>query len=155
MKYYKISAGSKISNYIAVPNISVEESKSINGINKRIESPEGRVFLNFYENPLPIISNKLKLIVEAYSQDIIGTPLALTNTDLRISNLYWILSLNQVDCKKGSNKIAIDYENIKGNKIFAVKKGLRTHVIVDYDIVELLLRNEIFDVDFEEIIIGE
>jgi len=137
-----------------VPSISIEEASGSHGIVKHIEDPTNKILLNFYENTSPIVSDKLKVALKPYIPEVIGIPVHLAHITLKFGAIYWILNLEPVSCKTGGSKMCFESDDIKEKKLFKVKLGLRNYVIVDFDIAELILRNSITDILFEEVIVA-
>ena len=170
MKYYKLSQyNGNMSNIITIPNISEDELGVSQITTKQIDNPKDKEFLNFYENPHPIVSQKLKSALEMYVPAAMEVPMPLTNPSLKLVIMYWFLNLdyaeNQgiVSSAKISNtksdaneasKISIKIDGIGERKIFKTKIGIKDHIIADLDVVEIILRNSIVDIQFTEIAIA-
>jgi len=165
-----------MSNIVTIPNINESELTTAQGIVRQIDDPKDKEYLNFYERPYPIISDKLKGIIEPYLPKSIGLPMSLANADLKLVIIYWLLDLDVVEnqgvksaakgsrtenqdsentgLKSGFNtipKIILKISDIAGKKLFKMKIGLKEYVIADLDILEIILRSSISDIGFEEI----
>jgi len=171
LKYLRVSVNRRLNNVIWVPKISEEEVRNSNGMVKQVELVRNGVFLNFYEKPFAIVSDKMKKAIAKQCPDAIGQPLGLANMNNRFETLYWFLDLETVLGKATGSEIRFNESDIAGHKpdagedtghesnaeertkakIFKVRTGMMDHVIVDYDLAEIVLRNLITDVEFEEV----
>jgi hypothetical protein len=133
-----------------IPKIDEEELSCGYGIVKQIKENENSVFLNFYEHPFPVVSDKLRKIIQIYELSSIGQILALANIDTEFIAIYWVLNLSTVNCKKG-NSIVLNKEDIKNKKIFKVKLGTMDYTIVNFDLAEYMLRELNVDIELEEV----
>lgn len=151
LKYYKISQYEKMSNFIKIPSITTEEAETAYGLVKHVENPKNNILLNFYTSPLPIVSDKLKGVLEPYLPEVIGIPLTLASMSFDIGKVFWLLKLDSIPCEQTGARIHFNLDDIDDKKIFKTKTGQREHVIVDFDIVELILRSSIVDFEFSEV----
>ena len=154
MKYYKVSQYDGSENKIVyVPNIDKSELDNANGIVRQIDDPKIKEYLNFYEKPYPIISDKLKNILRQYLPHSIGIPLSLANPSLKLVVIYWLLSLELVENQgyESNRRLIVNCNDIGNRKMFKTRTGRRDHVIVDFDIAELILRSSVSDIQINEI----
>ncbi len=154
LKYYKISQ-CKETNNVVIPKIAKEEIKEQSGLVCQINESKNSVFLNFYEEPIPFVSDRLKNTIITHQPDAIRMPLALANMNTQFNLLYWILKLCNVNCAVVNSKILLDPIEVNGRKIFKVKTGLREYVIVDFDLAEAMLRDFNVDIEFDEVLVNE
>jgi hypothetical protein len=150
LKYYKLSQCKDTSNVLQIPQIDKEALNCGYGLVKQIKENENSVFLNFYENPFPIVSDQLRKTIQLHELDAIGQPLALANMETKFLLVYWILNLSTVCCKNG-NSIILNKEDIKNKNIFKVKLGTIDYVIINFDLAEEILRALNVDIELEEV----
>ena len=155
MRYFRMIQSRDTTNVVSIPAIKSDELHTGHGLVSQIELDENSVFLNFYESPLPIISNKLKDAIMPLQSDVIGQPLALANMDTAFETLYWVLNLKEIACQMENSAIILNRRSIGRQKLFKVMSGMRYYVIADLDILECALRASVSDMDFEEVIIHE
>ena len=155
MKYFKISQYGS-GSIVTIPDITEDElSNAYRVIARQIDDPKDKEFLNFYEKPYPAISRKLKNALRPYLPEVIGIPVSLTNRPLELIVIYWLLNLGLVENQgigtSGELVMKLDDINNSSKKLFKTRIGLREYVIADFDVVEVILRNSIKDIQFTEI----
>jgi len=153
LKYFKISQHEITSNIVTIPDILESELTAARGLVRQIDDPKDKEYLNFYENPYPIISHRFKNAIRPCLPEALGIPMSLANRFINLVVIFWILEMELVE-NQGIDENAgliIKHDDIADRKLFKTKTGLRDHVIADFDIIELLLRNSITDIGFTEI----
>lgn len=152
MKYYKITQCRDPVNILSIPPIKPEELEDGFGLVRQIQEKYDSVFLHFYENPYPIVSNRLKEVIDAHQPSAIWQPLALANINTKFLLLYWLLNLEPVSGKLQNKTLILNREEIGDKKIFKVKTGLMEYTIVRLDLAEHMLFIHNIDINIEEVI---
>jgi hypothetical protein len=150
LKYYKLSQCKHETNVIHVPNIDVKELENSLGFVRQIKESENSIFLNYYEKPIPIVSDKLKKTIQLHQPDAIRQPLALANMHTKFFLQYWALNLSTIDYRN-EKSIVLKKEDIENKKIFKVKLGATEHVIINLDLAESMLLTLNVDIELEEV----
>jgi len=151
-RYFRITQYPKNNaNIITIPYISNKEKNEQTGIVRQVDAGKFGMFLNFYERPVPLVSDTLKRYIEPLQPEAIGKPLGLAsnNEDMR---LFWLLNLPVIDSVTVNRTTLPDITDISNKKIFAVLSGMRRHVYVDMDMLEAMLRGVHVDFGFSELL---
>ncbi len=116
---------------------------------------------NFYsdliDTPIFIISDKLKELFSAYTDELIYKCVTLTDYYEKKQEVYWLALMEEVQCisnetkfrKDGMiEKLILDKEKIRDKKIFRIANIKENIVVVDFDISESILRRNIDGIEF-------
>lgn len=152
MRYYKISQCGDTDNVVYITGLNVAELEGKAGAVCRVKHSEKSVFLNFYEKPVPIVSDNMRKTIGTYQPGAIGAPMALIDMDRQFSALYWLLTLENIPCGFENSKIILDARSIEGRKIFKVRSGIMDYVIADFDLAEAIRRDLNVDIVLEEVL---
>ena len=151
-RYFRITQYPKNNaNIVTIPFITQKEKNEHTGIVKQINIKKFGIFLNYYENPAPLVSNSLKNYIEALQPEAIGKPVGLADPNLKDMYLYWFLNLPVVDGITDNKTTLPDLARINGRKIFSICTGMRRQVYADMDMLEAMLRGGHVDFEFSEI----
>lgn len=109
------------------------------------------VYIDFIENPVPLVSDKLKELLGKYEERIFLKPVLLADIKHLRQDVYWLLVPDSMDClssksefnKNGTVKrIVIDENKIRFRKVFKIKGILENLIILRLDVAESLLRRD-------------
>lgn len=171
MNYYIISQDKRIDNFVNPMGISkiitkeMLEEENLYKINEapvsiNIEENEKSEYMDFIESPYPIVSDKLKVLLKKYDENIFFKPVVFNNIKKMKQTLYWIIVPETLDClstKSEFNKddtikrLVIDDKKAFPYKIFKVN-GLRENfIIITLDVVESILRRDFQGIKFEKL----
>ena len=161
-------------DYYKVDGFSLEEiqeegnEKEIVGMVSFNGSKEDLPDFIFYRNDL-LVSNELKKVIEMYSDYLNFTLVMFNNIQEKEQKEYYKvevpliygLSENSTYYKDNTvDKMIIKHEKVKDYPIFRLKEIERTkfsskHIFVNLDIVESILRRNLWGMIFEEIIVED
>ncbi len=117
-----------------------------------IKEKSSAVYPDFIENPVPLVSDKLKEILGKYEEKIFFKPVLLADIKRSRQDVYWLMVPDGIDClspesefnKNGTIKrMVIDEKKIRYRKVFKVKGILESLIVVRLDAAESILRREL------------
>ena len=109
------------------------------------------VYVDFIENPVPLVSDRLKDILSKYEERIFFKPVLLADIKNTRQDVYWLLVPDSIEClsdksefnKNGTVKnLVLDENKVRFRKVFKVKGILENLIIIRLDVAESLLRRE-------------
>lgn len=166
MEYYRLAQDERIINYAYPLNITRRELKNQIAAAVKDENAvlqfyvEQLYYLDWLGDPLYMLSDKFKQIIEKYQADLVWKPAVLANTQTMSQKLYWMLLADEVDClstrsewnKNGTlKKMVLDEQKIGERKIFKVQGSLTHEVIVDLDVAECILKFNLAGIQLHKI----
>ena len=126
-----------------------------------VKSSEYNQFIDILENPLLLVSEDMRKIMEKYNRNIIFKRLALIDRERQIQKIYNIPIFEEVEAlhedtefnwnKTVVKNIVLDKEKVKGKKIFKIKESDKTLAVVRLDVAESLLRREFEGMNLERL----
>lgn len=169
MKYFEIIEDSRIHFRYKIENLEWEETEDRNiGIGYFTGEEEALPdFINYKK--LFIVSLELKNVLEMYADEIEFNLIMLNNIEAKAQREYYIVkfpSLEGLHESSTYNKdnsvklIVLSHKKIKDYKVFGLKeleltKFSRPRIFVDLDIVESILRRDLWGMNFEELAVEE
>ena len=114
---------------------------------------------DYIEEPVMLISEKLKRIVGKYQRNITFNLVVLVERNRRHQEVYYMMGVPEIDClvddieldAMGNLKdFTLDEAKIGSNRIFRVK-GHNKKLIVRLDVAESLLRRDAAGITFEKL----
>jgi hypothetical protein len=121
------------------------------------------IYVDFIENPVPLVSDKLKDILEKYEERIFFKPILLADIKKSRQDVYWLLVPDSIEClsdKSEFNKndtikrIVLDEKKVKYRKVFKVKGILENLIIVRLDVAESILRRGFTGITLKKVEMG-
>lgn len=103
------------------------------------------VFIDFVEEPQPIVSNRMKQLLELYESRLAWTPVVLTAKEAKRQELYWYLQPSEREVLSDKSKrdrlgnvttVVLDGNRLQQERLFCA--GGR--IIIQLDVAESLLR---------------
>jgi hypothetical protein len=103
--------------------------------------------VDFIERPVPLVSDRLRKVLQMYHREIVFAPVVLT--DLKRALLYWYFKPPQVKCISNQTefyknetikKLVINQTQTAGYRVLQVDHLIQTFILFDLMVVESLLR---------------
>lgn len=126
-----------------------------------IKSDKETNFLDVVETQIYIISEELKDILQKYEKDILFKSIILINLKEEVQENYCLPIFEEIEAlspksefnldKSIIKKLILDKEKIKGRKIFKIKEGSKTQIVVRLDVAESILRRDFTGLRLERI----
>lgn len=115
-----------------------------------VKADEESCYLDILDRQLYLVSTRLKKIIEKYEPDLIFKTMPLIDLIHRRQENYYLPIFKEVEAlgpssefnldKSVITKLVLDQEKIKGKRIFKIKEGTATQVVIRLDVAESLLR---------------
>ena len=126
-----------------------------------VKTDESSLFLDILDNQLFLISDGMEKILSKFNEKVIFKKIALIDHIKKRQGNYSLpifeeiealseeaeLNLNMTEIKK----IVLDKEKIKGRKVFKIKEGSKTLIVVRLDVAESLLRRHFMGIKLERL----
>lgn len=165
MDYFILSQDRRIKgfvNYSDVKNLKIKEilQDKITPISLQVNNEKDYDYLDIIEGDITIVSEKLKVLLEKYDENIFFRPLVFQDLEKQKQSLYWISVFEEVDCvsdksefnKNGTiKKLVINKEKAKGYRIFTIKGTLEKIIVVSLDLAESILRRGFLGIKINKI----
>lgn len=161
MEFYIVEQDQRISNYSEpIGMMKVFSRDLLNNIDDGFEGkpvmfyikekPDTR-YIDFIQNPFPLVSDKFKKIIEEYQITTLFKPVILADKKAMSQHLYWIPAPRRFQClshmtefnKDNSvKKLVINVENSFRENVFMIDGIVGNFLIVSREVAERLLREE-------------
>ncbi len=171
MEYYIIYQDKRISNFAEPIGTLDETEKNIikNGNVKHIDEmpiqfyikeKNENQYLDYIEKPVPLVSDKLKQLLEKLQRDMFFKPVIIADKKLMKQNIYWLIVPKGINCispksefdKNGTLKsLVIDENKVGHSKIFKVEGVLEEIIIMSLDLAECILRRDFEGIRFKKV----
>ncbi|WP_110954335.1 hypothetical protein [Anaerosinus massiliensis] len=126
----------------------------------RVNEPN-QYYLDFFEFPRRMVSDKIKKILEESNPNTIFKRVAIIDPSKTQQMIYWLFALKEIDfiadtckCEKLDFKnIMIDHQKVKkhGYDFFIIMSVFEPFLIVNLEIAEKILRTNPVGIRFERI----
>ncbi|MBC2580533.1 imm11 family protein [Clostridium sp. DJ247] len=125
-----------------------------------IKEKQENQYIDYIEKPIPLVSDKLKTIMENFQEDTFYRPVVLADIKRMKQDLYWNIVPKAVSClsnksefnKNGTlKKLIIDESKIGFNKIFKIDGILEEFTVLSLDLAEAILRRDFTGIKFKKI----
>lgn len=171
MKYFLLEQDNRYSN---VPKIAdmyskidrknlnlVDEYKIKDTIILYAHGDSDTKYLDILERPKYIVSEKMKKILNEYTDNIVFKYLPLIDIENKIQNNYYLPIFEEADVlssktefnlvKTDARKIVLDGRKIKKRRIFKISGLEKTKIVISLDVAESILRRDILGVNLKEL----
>lgn len=154
MDYFILSQDRRVKNFI--DNSDLKSLKNMNILADRItpisipvNNEKDNEYGDFINGDTVIVSEKLKVLLEKYDENIFFRPIVFQDVNKRKQSLYWIAVFEELDClskesefnKNGTiKKLVINKELANGYRIFTLKGTMEKLIIITLDLAESILR---------------
>ncbi|MFF2484364.1 imm11 family protein [Paenibacillus sp. NPDC058071] len=118
-----------------------------------VQADTDSAYLDLLDRQLFLVSDKLKKVIGMYAPDTLFKMIPLIDPQNRRQQIYYLPILEEIEALSDSNvfnlyrsvikKLVLQEEKVKGKKLFAVKEGEQTMVIVRLDVAESILRRRL------------
>ncbi|KAF6570926.1 hypothetical protein JDW19_14580 [Paenibacillus polymyxa] len=119
------------------------------------------IFIDYLEGPIPLISDALKRLVQAYVPEMPMKLTILTQIEQRIQKNYYIPFVERLAAVHPESewnldqsvlrKLVLRADAIRGHKIFRIQESATPMIIVRLDIAESILRRDYTGIALEQI----
>jgi hypothetical protein len=170
MKYFILKQDRNLENSIEIEGfndsqkavlLKKDEKKYRDMASVPIVGNENSVYPDFMQAPTILVSNELHKIFKLYENSIIYKIAVFTNIELKKQKVYRLVIPEMLDALDSSttyfkngwvDKIVLNKEKVGKYNIFQIKAGVDCYFIVSLDVVESMLKRNLFTgVKFEEI----
>lgn len=169
MKYYHMYQDKCIVNCVKLRDFPTDESVNFTkeDADKLRESTiiyatddKNVSYPSLIEAPITMVDQVVQKVIMMYDETIIFKSVAIINKEENTQRRYKVMLLDRVDClhelteyKKDKSllKIVLDSKKVSSLKIFQIEGTKRRDIIVSMDIVESLLRRQVYGIQFDEI----
>ncbi len=172
MEYYLLKMSENVSN--ALKPYATDESDFFNKYEEQyfdklphltvghFEYNEWVEVTDILENPILMISDKIKSVIENYNEknSFKAVQLYSNNMESMLVPLFWIAKFESVDCihssaefhpNKWIKKLILDEKKINDRNIFKVDGLLETKIILNLRVCESILRRKPIGISFEKV----
>ncbi|OOM76179.1 hypothetical protein CLPUN_27920 [Clostridium puniceum] len=170
MKYFILRQDRILENAIEIEGfnnskkmtlLKVDEDKYRDCTNVPVKGNENSVYPDLIQAPVLLVSDELHKVFNLYENTIIYKIAVFSDLKLKKQKVYRLvlpdlldaLSDNTIYLKNGwVDKIVLDSKKIEDYNIFQIKAGVDYYFIVSLDVVESMLKRNLFvGINFEEI----
>ncbi|WP_297429550.1 hypothetical protein [Clostridium sp.] len=170
MKYFILKQDRNLENAIEIEGfnnsqkmtlLKEDEDKYKDSTNVLVKGNENSIYPDLIQAPVLLVSDELHKIFKLYENTIIYKIAVFSNLKLKTQKVYRlvlpeileVLSNKTTYFKNGwVDKIVLDSEKIGDYNIFQIKAGVDYYFIVSLDVVESMLKRDLFvGVKFEEV----
>lgn len=169
MQYFLMRLDKRIENIITFTDfpednhalLLKEQAKTFKDITTLfVEGDSDVVYPDFIENPVFLVSDELKKVLEIYDSTLIFKTVVLSNLKEETQKIYWLVLTDILDAlsektefyKNGWEKrILIDEEKTEGHRIFQVEGLQRNELLVHLDVAESILRRDFKGIELKKV----
>lgn len=117
-------------------------------------------YVDFIQDPGPLVSDGLKLILEKYQPQLFFKPVVLADRERQRQTLYWLMVPDRVNClsadceinKDGTVKrLVIDERKVNRAKVFRVAGIMEQYTLIRLDVAESLLRRDFYGIRLQRV----
>lgn len=128
-----------------------EADLSQNNLQFLVEKAERVVEVDFIEKPIPLMSDRLKQLIEKFSPKLKFQPAGLMNLEKGEQYWYWLASFPKVACLSAASefhlngtmkRIVIDTAKAGNHPIFQLESPLGHYIVVNLMLAESMLRRD-------------
>lgn len=114
-----------------------------------IEATKESDYVDFIERPVPLVSDRLRKVLQVYHREIVFAPVILTDLKRVLQKVYWYFKPPQVKCisdrtefykNETIKKLVINQRYTSGYRVLQVTHLIQTFILFDLMVVESLLR---------------
>ncbi|MCT4509031.1 MAG: hypothetical protein N4A48_09785 [Tepidibacter sp.] len=118
-------------------------------------------FLDILDRQIYLISDTLKKLFEKYEPDIIFKRIAFIDTKKQKQKNYFLPIFEEIEALSSNSeftldksvikKVILDEKKINNRKIFKIKEGTKTLIVVRLDVAESILRRDFIGIHLEKL----
>lgn len=131
-----------------------------------LKSGSHKRYIDFIENPVTLVSDQLKQILEKYEPKLFFKPMMLMELGKRPprQELYWLMAAQRIDCLSPQSefningtlkRLVIDDKKISREKIFQIKGIIEDLLLIRLDVAESLLRRDFTGIKLKKVQLAE
>ncbi|WP_294354440.1 hypothetical protein [uncultured Clostridium sp.] len=170
MRYFILKQDRNLQNSIEIKGfnnsqkmvlLKEDENKYRDATNVPINGDKDSIFPSFIQAPVLLVEDALHKVFKMYENTVIYKIAVFTNVELRKQKVYRLVLTDIVDAlderttylKNGwVDKLVLNREKIGDYNVFQVKAGVDYYFIVSLDVVESMLKRDLFTgIKFEEV----
>lgn len=158
MQYFVMKQDKRVENIITFPDfpgdkhavLLKDQAETFNDITTLfVEGHSDKIYPDFIENPVFLVSEELKKVLEMYDSTLIFKTVVLSNVKEQTQKVYWLVLTDILDAlsektefyKNGWEKrVVIDEKKVKEHKIFQIKGLQKNELFIHLDVAESILR---------------
>lgn len=157
MDYFLLSQDNRVPNPVEPLGVSKAlvdpaNNDGLSPVPLLVKSKEYSEYVDFIARPLPLVSERLKQLLQAMEKAITFIPVVLTDLERGKQQLYWGLYPPKVEClspdtqfnKNGTIKeLVLKPEPIAAVRLFQVDRTMENFIVANLIVVESILRRKI------------
>lgn len=125
-----------------------------------MEGDEESIYPDFFVAPLPLVSDRLKKVLELYDKTSVYKSVVLNQTKEKKQHIYWLVRAKEIDCldersefypNGQEKKIVLNEKSIGTYQIFQPIGLQRRKLIVRQEVAESIIRRKFDGILFEPI----
>jgi hypothetical protein len=154
MDYFIVSEDRRVVNRIKPRGISksIFDERTLDEttpIQFYIEATKESDYVDFIERPVPLVSDRLRKVLQMYHREIVFAPVVLTDLKRALQKPYWYFKPPQIKCisnrtefykNETIKKLVINQRQTAGYRVLQVNHLIQTFILFDLMVVESLLR---------------
>ncbi|NEU28896.1 hypothetical protein [Paenibacillus ottowii] len=119
------------------------------------------IFIDYLEGPIPLFSDALKRLIQAYMPELPLKLTILTQIEQKIQKNYYIPFIAQLKAVHPESEwnvnqnvirnLVLHADAIRGHKIFRVQESAAPLIVVRLDVAESILRRDFTGISLEQV----
>jgi hypothetical protein len=114
-------------------------------------------YIDFIEHPLPLVTDKVKSLLEKYQPNSFFKPVILADLRRMRQEVYWLMIPPSISCLAAESvfnadgtleQMVLDSGKIGRMRVFSIKGIMENYIIVRLDVAESLLRRDAAGITF-------
>lgn len=169
MQYFSVNQDKKVQDFISFTDFKTEEhanllkedAETFNDITTLFVEGQGdSIYPDFIENPVFLVSDELKKVLNMYDSTLVFKTVILSNLKEQTQKVYWLVLADSLDVldektefyKNGwEKKIVIDEKKVQGHKIFQINGLKKSQLFIHLDVAESILRRNFKCIELKKI----
>jgi hypothetical protein len=156
MEYFLMTQDTRIANLVqTAPSKelrSIADRSETEIIQLLVKENEHCEYVDYLENPVPLVSERLKQIMEQIDQKVVFDPVVLADPQHGVQHLYWRFSPLKVQCPVSQaefnqdgtfKKLHINPEAVAGLRLFQIDQVTKCFIVMNLIVVEMMLRRDL------------
>lgn len=126
-----------------------------------VKSDPDTCFLDILDRQIYLTSDRLKKLLEKYESNIIFKTIPLIDLENQRQENYYLPIFEEIEALSSNSefsldksvikKLILDQKKIENKKIFKIKEGINTLIVVRLDVAESILRRDFIGIHLEKI----
>lgn len=145
----------------AYVELSPEEMERVNPTTVLfMEGNSDSIYPDYFETPVHLVSDRLKQIIEMYSQECQFKCVVLNHLEADKQAIYWLVGVPERECLDAltefypngwEKRVVLDAEKLKGDFIVRIKGIFSKKLVVQAELAESVMRRNLTGVIFQEV----